>query len=91
MCVNAPALVMGLQYIINNGREASAVNPASIMREFFKNFLDNSARVLLLISILVTVVAGDRGRLGNDRVGHRRAVRCAAGSCPCPDRHRSTS
>ena len=37
---------------------ASAVNPASIMREFFDTFLKGSANVLLAISVLVTVVAG---------------------------------
>jgi putative ABC transport system permease protein len=44
-------------YAINNRNEAAALNPASIMREFFSNFLDTSAKVLLLISGLVTIVA----------------------------------
>jgi putative ABC transport system permease protein len=35
-----------------------AVNPASVMREFFDTFLSSSAKVLLLIALLVTVVAG---------------------------------
>jgi putative ABC transport system permease protein len=36
---------------------ATAVNPASVMHEFFSTFLDSSAKVLLLIACLVTVVA----------------------------------
>lgn len=36
---------------------ATAVNPASVMREFFEAFLDPSAKVLLVIACLVTVVA----------------------------------
>lgn len=37
---------------------ATAVSPASVMREFFDTFLKGSANVLLAISVLVTVVAG---------------------------------
>lgn len=37
---------------------ATAVSPASVMREFFDTFLKGSANVLLSISVLVTVVAG---------------------------------
>ncbi len=51
-------LAFGLMYIINNGQEASAVNPASVMRGFFENFLNNSAMILLVIAVLVSVVAG---------------------------------
>src|SRR5205823_5373910 len=36
---------------------ATAVNPASVMREFFNTFLSGSTTVLLLISAFVTVVA----------------------------------
>jgi len=36
---------------------ATAVNPASVMREFFDTFLSGSTLVLLLIALLVTVVA----------------------------------
>src|SRR5205814_5699896 len=36
---------------------ATAVNPASVMREFFNTFLAGSTTVLLLISAFVTVVA----------------------------------
>ena len=36
---------------------ATAVNPASVMREFFNTFLAGSSIVLLLIAVLVTVVA----------------------------------
>lgn len=53
----SPFAAQQLMYAINNRDQASAVNPASVMREFFGNFLDNGARVLLLISLLVTLVA----------------------------------
>ena len=46
-----------LMYQINNGNEAMAVNPASVMREFFRNFLEPSTNVWLLVALLVTVVA----------------------------------
>jgi putative ABC transport system permease protein len=36
---------------------AAAVNPASVMREFFNTFLSGSTEVLLLIALLVTIVA----------------------------------
>jgi putative ABC transport system permease protein len=36
---------------------ATAVNPASVMREFFNTFLAGSTQILLIISALVTVVA----------------------------------
>jgi putative ABC transport system permease protein len=36
---------------------ATAVNPASVMRDFFHTFLSGSAKLLLLISVFVTVVA----------------------------------
>jgi len=52
------ASAMSLMYIINNGKDASAVNPASAMREFFSNFLKGPSLVLLLIALLVTIVAG---------------------------------
>jgi len=51
-------LAFGLMYMINNGKDAAAVNPASVMREFFANFLDSSTQVLLVIAVLVSVVAG---------------------------------
>lgn len=49
-----------LMYHINNGGipDAVAVNPASTMREFFATFLKPSSQILLLISILVSVLAG---------------------------------
>jgi putative ABC transport system permease protein len=53
----SPFSAQQLMYIVNNRPEAAAVNPASVMREFFSTFLDTSAKVLLLISGLVTVVA----------------------------------
>lgn len=37
---------------------AAAVSPASVMREFFDTFLSGSAKLLLAISALVSVVAG---------------------------------
>src|SRR5439155_1345455 len=36
---------------------ATAVNPATVMREFFDTFLSGSTRVLLLIALFVSVVA----------------------------------
>ena len=39
-------------------QEATAVNPASVMRDFFDTFLASSTEVLLIISRLVMVVAG---------------------------------
>jgi putative ABC transport system permease protein len=47
-----------LLYIVNNGQEATAVNPASTMRDFFNVFLKPSTMLLQLIVGLVTVVAG---------------------------------
>jgi putative ABC transport system permease protein len=41
--------------VIDN--RATAVNPASVMREFFDTFLKGSTMVLLIISVLVTIVA----------------------------------
>ena len=52
-----PSQSLGLVSAINNGKDGSAVNPAGVMREFFNTFLEGSAQVLLLISILVTVIA----------------------------------
>ncbi len=37
---------------------ATAVNPATVMRDFFDTFLSGSTKLLLVISALVTVVAG---------------------------------
>ena len=54
----SPFFGQSLMWAINNaGTEAMAVNPASEMREFFRNFLDNTTKLLLLISLLVTIVA----------------------------------
>jgi putative ABC transport system permease protein len=47
-----------LMYNINNGNEAMAVNPASVMRQFFDTFLAGPTLVLLVVALLVTVVAG---------------------------------
>ena len=46
-----------LMYDINNMNEAMAVNPASVMRQFFDQFLSGPTLVLLLIAALVTIVA----------------------------------
>lgn len=54
----SPALVMGLMYNVNNGEEATAVNPASTMRQFFAIFLEPSTIVLQVIVALTTIVAG---------------------------------
>jgi putative ABC transport system permease protein len=48
---------MNLMYRINNGPFAVAVNPATTMREFFQNFFNSTAMLLLAIAALVTVVA----------------------------------
>lgn len=52
-----PAMAQQLMYVFNNRPEAQAVNPASVMRTFFENFLKGPSMVLLLISLLVTIVA----------------------------------
>jgi putative ABC transport system permease protein len=50
------------QQLIYNFRviddRATAVNPASVMRQFFDTFLAGSTTILLLISAFVTIVAG---------------------------------
>jgi putative ABC transport system permease protein len=48
-----------LLYQIGNGGipDVEAVNPAQVMRQFFEIFLEPSAQILLLISLLVSVVA----------------------------------
>lgn len=52
-----PILAPALMYQINNGQDAAAVSPATVMRNFFETFLGNFTKVLLLVSVLVTVVA----------------------------------
>lgn len=49
-----------LVYFIANGGipDVQAVNPAQVMQEFFRIFLAPSAELLLLISLLVSVIAG---------------------------------
>ncbi|MGA2500139.1 MAG: ABC transporter permease [Tepidisphaeraceae bacterium] len=42
--------------VIDN--RATAINPATVMRDFFDTFLAGSTKLLLVISALVTVVAG---------------------------------
>jgi putative ABC transport system permease protein len=46
-----------LIYTIKNGPFADAVNPASVMREFFQVFFAPSAKVLMAVASLVIVVA----------------------------------
>jgi putative ABC transport system permease protein len=55
--VRRPFSVRSLQYDFNNGPVAMAVNPAEEMTQFFRVVLAPSSRVLLLISLLVTIVA----------------------------------
>lgn len=50
---------MDVQYVMNNSNvPAMAVSPAQVMREFFSTFLRGSNLLLLVISLLVSVVAG---------------------------------
>jgi putative ABC transport system permease protein len=44
-------------YVINNRDEATAVNPAQVMREFFDTFLDPSTKAWGAVAVLVSVVA----------------------------------
>jgi putative ABC transport system permease protein len=46
-----------LMYTINLRNEAAAVNPASVMRQFFDTFLQPSAQMLRGVTYLVNVVA----------------------------------
>ncbi len=48
---------LNLTWHINNQPVAMAVSPALVMRDFYETFLKGSTRLLLLISLLVTVVA----------------------------------
>ena len=60
--VRARGGVLGeeLIYFIQNGgiSDTQAVNPAQVMQEFFDTFLKPSAVVFLLVSLLVSIVAG---------------------------------
>lgn len=46
-----------LKWRLNNGNVAQAVSPGEVMREFFGTFLEPITRLLLWVSMLVTVVA----------------------------------
>lgn len=46
-----------LAYDLNNSTDVMAVNPASVMRDFFNTFLSPTRMLLLLICSLVTIVA----------------------------------
>jgi putative ABC transport system permease protein len=50
-------LAQDLMWFINNGLVATAANPAMEMSQFFDRFFDTGVRVLLAISVLVTIVA----------------------------------
>ncbi len=54
---NSGPMVRDLMYKFFVRNDALAVNPASVMREFFDTFMKGSTLVLLLVSGLVTVVA----------------------------------
>jgi putative ABC transport system permease protein len=47
-----------LEFEFRTGSVGTAVRPAEVMANFFKQFLDNITTILLIISILVSVVAG---------------------------------
>jgi len=47
-----------LDYYFRVNNEASAANPAQVMRDFFDTFLSGWSWVLLIIAFLVTIVAG---------------------------------
>lgn len=46
-----------LMYEFNNRNEATAVNPAMVMRDFFSTFLAPGTMVLMIICVLVSIVA----------------------------------
>jgi putative ABC transport system permease protein len=46
-----------LIYAMNNRNEAMAVNPASVMRQFFDTFLKGPTLLLLIVAFLVSIVA----------------------------------
>jgi putative ABC transport system permease protein len=46
-----------LMYAMNNRNEAMAVNPASVMRQFFETFLRGPTLLLLVVAFLVSIVA----------------------------------
>ncbi len=48
---------MNLLFSINLMPDVMAVNPATVMRDFFSNFLDGPVQLLLVISVLVIVIA----------------------------------
>lgn len=47
----------GVMFAVNNRPDATAVNPADVMRQFFDTFLHGSSMVLLIVVALVSVVA----------------------------------
>lgn len=53
----SPFFAAQMMYVINNRNEAAAVNPASVMREFFGTFLDPSTKAWGAVAMLVNAVA----------------------------------
>lgn len=53
----SPFFAAQMMYVVNNRNEAAAVNPASVMREFFGTFLDPSTKAWGAVAMLVNVVA----------------------------------
>ncbi len=47
-----------LPFVLGNRTEAMAVSPSVVMSTFFETFLAGSVKLLLVISVLVTLVAG---------------------------------
>lgn len=53
----SPFAAQTLMYMLPLRTDAMAVNPASVMREFFNVFLSPGARILQAVAFLVTIVA----------------------------------
>jgi putative ABC transport system permease protein len=54
----SPKALLDMQFILRNRPDAVAVSPAAVMGDFFETFLPKVSLMLLVISTLVTVVAG---------------------------------
>jgi len=53
----SPFFAQQMMYVINNRPEAAAVNPASVMREFFQTFLQPTTQAWGAVAYLVNFVA----------------------------------
>ncbi|HRK29627.1 MAG TPA: ABC transporter permease [Tepidisphaeraceae bacterium] len=53
----SPFFASQMMYVMNNGQQAAAVNPASVMREFFNTFLQPTTRAWGAVAYLVNAVA----------------------------------